>query len=136
MTDKNLEIRQAYGALLHDNIIVEKKKIQVYYQFVPKGSPPMYVLIQSMNSVGIETKQDQLREMSVQIVIHTRLQFNGGGECDKIANEVLELVYPDRDFRILPTMSTRLISDNNIADYDPQSKMQIIERILTFNHIY
>lgn len=135
MIDKNLEIRQAYGALL-SNILLGTKKVEVFYQFVPKGAPPMYILIQSMNSIGIETKQDQLREMSIQILIHTRLDFNGGGEADKIANEVMEALYPNRQFVIPHTKSTRLISDNTLSDYDHNAKKQIIERILTFNHIY
>lgn len=109
--------------------------VPVYYLFVPKDYPKLYVVVQGINSTGRESKNDQDRETSIQFAISTRMDLNSGWECDQIANRILELCYPNRETVVPGCLSMQLISDNTIPDYDPAAKKQIVERIITFSHI-
>lgn len=136
MNDKNIQLRQAYFELLNGKVkAIGGSNIDIYYLFVPATYKPLYILIQSINSVGAEGKSCQIRDTTIQVVISTRLPKNTGWECDKIADQVLKLIYPNREDKVDGTLGTDLVSDNTITDYDSASKMQIVERIITFRHI-
>lgn len=136
MEDKNIPIRQAYYSLLDGNVVYNGEPVPIYNGFVPQGYPSLYILLSSQNSVGRESKSDQLREMHTQFIVSTRLDNNSGWECDTIAGQILNLLYSNRDQKISGTDGTDLVSDDTMRDYDPEAKKQIVERIITFKHFY
>jgi hypothetical protein len=95
----------------------------------------MYIVVQSISSIGRETKCDTDISTSIQFSIYTRLERNSGWECDQIANQVYQLAYPNRQSKIPGCLSIELISDNTIGDLDAAGVKQIVERNIIFNHI-
>lgn len=135
MRDINLQLRQAYYEILNGNILLSGQPVKIYYMFVPQDYPLDYVLIQSINSTGRESKNDQDRDTTIQFLISTRRKNNSGYEADTIADQILNLAYPNRQAVIDGCMSMELVSDLTLADFDPQAKLQIIERNIIFSHI-
>lgn len=103
--------------------------------FVQQGYPDMYIVVQGINSIGRETKECQDRDTSIQFVISTRKDRNSGIECDSISDQLLNLVYPDRQTIIPGCLTMDLVSDNEFGDIDPSTGKQIIERVIIFKHI-
>lgn len=95
----------------------------------------MYIVIQSITSVGRETKTSQDREISIQFLVSTRLEINSGWECDQICNQIFELCYPDRSSKIHGCLSMDLVSDVTMNDVDETGRLQIVERAIIFKHI-
>ena len=140
MRDINLELRQAYYSLLngHVNVTYTGKApipVPVYYLQVPKNYLDFYIVIQSINSVGRESKNDTDVEISIQFAIYTRIELNSGWECDQIANQIYQICYQNREQKILGFLSTELVSDNTLGDLDAAGVKQIVERYITFSHI-
>jgi hypothetical protein len=140
LRDANGQLEQAYYAILKDNVSFSYTggatvNVPTYNTFVPAGFPPFYIIIQNLSSIGIETKNDQSREVSIQFLICTRLEANSGWELNKIADKLLELCYPERGSVINGCLSMDLVSDVNINDVDDSGRLQIRERALTFKHI-
>lgn len=136
MNDINIPIRQAYYSLLNGNVSYNGNNIKVYNLFVNDTvTPDIYIVIQAQNSVEISPKCDQMREATIQFLICTKLNYNSGWECDKIADQLLSIVYPNRSSVIDGCLSMDMVSDNTIADYDSEAKKQIVERVIIFKHI-
>lgn len=135
MRDINLQLRQKYYEKINGQITIEGEDVPVYYLFVPEGYPKFYIVVQSINSTGQESKNDQDRQTTIQFLISSRLKNNSGFEVDQIADQLLNLVYPNRNTIIEGCLSMELVSDLTIPDYDPQGKKQIVERNIIFSHI-
>jgi len=140
LKDINLTLRQAYYEKLNGHVNVQYSSgspiaVPTYNMFVPGGFPSMYIVIQSISSIGIETKTSQDRETSIQFLVSTRLERNSGWECDQIADQIYQICYPDRSSIIPGCLSMDLVSDVTIPDVDETGRLQIIERAITFKHI-
>ena len=135
MRDVNLSLRQAYHGILSGNVTVRGVEVPIYYLQVPDKYPDMYIVIQGINSVGVESKCDTDVSTSIQFAIFTRLERNSAWECDQIAGQIYELVYPNRQSKIPGCLSIELVNDNTLGDLDAAGVKQIVERIITFNHI-
>lgn len=116
-------------------MIIGGQPVKLYRIFVPQGHPDYYILIQGVSSVGIESKDDQDRNTSIQLVFYSRKDLNGAVELQSMVDQALQLVYPDRGFAPDGCLSMDLVSDIENGDIDPQSGKQIMERIITFKHI-
>lgn len=135
MRDINKPLARSYFDRLNGNVIINSQPVKLYRLFVPQGHPDYYILIQGVSSVGIETKNDQDRNTSIQLVFYSRKDLNGATELQSMVDQALQLVYPYRGFAPDGCLSMDLVSDNEIGDIDPATSKQIIERIITFKHI-
>lgn len=135
MKDTNLSLRQAYYERINGNITIRGAVVPLYNMLVPEGYPPCYIVINSVINTGRETKDTQDIQTGITFTISTRYDNNSGWECDQIASQLYQLVYPDRQTIIPGCLSMNLVTDMTVADYDASAKKQIIERNIIFNHI-
>ena len=135
MKDINLSLRQAYYSLINGQITVNSVVIPIYYLQVPDNYPSLYIVIQSINSTGIETKCSQDVDTSIQFAFCSRLERNSGWEVDQMAGQFYNLVYPNRRPVVSGVLSIDIINDNTIGGLDSGGVKQVVERIVTLNNI-
>lgn len=135
MKEVNLQLRQAYYALINGHITVNGEAIPLFYLQVPDQYHDLYIVINSMNSADAGgAKCALVTDSAIQFTIFTRLERNSGYEADLIASQLFELIFPNQQTIIPGTLSIELVNDNVIGSLDAAANKQVVERILTFNH--
>lgn len=140
MRDINLPMRKAYNALLKGNLTNNAAQVvSVYYQNAPDDVKALqYVIIENVSNTDNSTMNTVDLRCTIQVTIRTFDQVaNSGIECDRIAGQILELVYPNRLSAMAPdnlqVSTARLVTDT-VQGYTLNNTRNYVDRILRFEH--
>lgn len=135
MKNVNLTLRQAYHALIANNITLNGDVVPLFFLQVPDQYYDFYIVINSIGSTDAgSSKCGLLTDSNIQFTIYSRLERNSGYEVDLIADQLFTLVFPSSSTIIPGTLSIELVNDIVTGGLDASSNKQVVERVLTFNH--
>lgn len=147
MLDNSTVLRDAYLTALAD-LELDGVPIPVYDEALPVTGPVAqltgcvaYVLLKNQTSVDISPDCQFQTMCSIQVDIVTKFALSQGGKVtsERIANEVLQAIYPtasgehlnvDSDFNIL---STKLEMNKGLPEWNKTNT--VFRKQLLFNHI-
>lgn len=140
MLSSNLAIRQAYNTLL-STITYNSVSVPVYWQQLPTDTAPgIYITFGQIRNNDTSNKSASVTQTSVTVSIFTNSpQYNDGVAVDTVANEVLNRLYLNPQFKIPLSSSffhligTQLTSDQT-NDWSQDQQNIYIDRILVFEH--
>jgi len=141
MRDVNYSLRKAYFSAL-SGVEVNAVAVPVFYQELPANyNASNYIIINSVNNTDSSTKHKSDVISSVSVTIYTSaLASNAGKIADDMASQVMSIIYPDGQTRLildyadgLQLISTRLSGDNTM-NYGIRNERKFIDRTLIFKH--
>lgn len=141
MRDVNYSLRKAYWSAL-SGVEVNALAIPVFYQELPANyNAANYIIINSISNSDSSTKHKADVISTVTVTIYTSaLASNAGKIADDMASQVLAIIYPDGQTRLLlddadglQLVSTRLAGDNTM-NYGVTNERKFIDRTLIFKH--
>ena len=141
MLSSNLAIRQAYNTLLSTIQYPASVFVPVYFQQIPTDSAPgIYITFGQIRNNDDSTKSASVTQTSVTVSIFTNSpQYNDGVAVDTVANEVLNRLYLNPQFKIplsssfFQVIGTQLNSDQT-NDWSQDQQNIYIDRIMVFEH--
>lgn len=140
MLSSNLTIRAAYNTLL-STITYNSVAVPVYWQQLPTDiAPGIYIIFGQIRNNDDSNKGASVTQTSVTVSIFTNSpQYNDGVAVDTVANEVLNRLYKNPQFKIplsssfFQVINTTLESDIT-NDFSQDQQNIYIDRIMVFNH--
>ncbi len=140
MLSSNLTIRAAYNTLL-STITYNSVAVPVYWQQLPTDiAPGIYIIFGQIRNNDDSNKGASVTQTSVTVSIFTNSpQYNDGVAVDTVANEVLNRLYLNPQFKIplsssfFQVINTTLESDIT-NDFSQDQQNIYIDRIMVFNH--
>ncbi len=134
MRDINEPIRVAYLAAL-----TQIDGMEVYYQSLPNNlNPDNYLVFRSINSTDTSSKSSSRVDLNITVEIHTKNNIaNPGLTADNIADQIFNLVYPDKQTNLTLSRGQILwtqIANDRTLDYTLRNQSGYIDRFLTFRH--
>lgn len=139
MLSSNLALRKAYFATL-STIQYNSAAVPVYWSQLPTTvAPGIYIIFGSIRNTDDSNKNASVTQTSVTVSIYTNsLKYNDGVAVESVANEVLNRLYLNPQFKItlnqfFQVIGTQLTSDNT-NDFSQDKQNTYIDRIMVFNH--
>ncbi len=140
MLSPNLVIRTAYNNIL-STITYLGNPIDVYWQQLPTDiAPGLYIIYGQIRNNDDSNKNASVTQTSVTVSIYSNdMQYNDGVAVDTVANEVLNRLYLNPQFKIalnsqfFEVIGTELESDQT-QDFSQDKQNVYIDRIMIFNH--
>ncbi len=140
MLSVNLTIRAAYNSLL-STITYNSVAVPVYFQQLPTDTAPgIYIIFGQIRNNDDSNKGASVTQTSVTVSIFTNSpQYNDGVAVDTVANEVLNRLYLNPQFKIplgssfFQVIGTTLESDDT-NDFSQDQQNIYIDRVMVFNH--
>lgn len=138
MLSSNLAIRRAYFAALR-TIEYNSLFVPVYFSQLPTTiAPGIYIIFGQIRNVDDSNKSASVTKTSVTVSVYTNsVKYNDGVAVEQVANEVLNRIYKNPQFKILENSFFQVIGTELISDMTNDfSKDQnvYIDRILIFQH--
>lgn len=133
MRDINEPLRIAYAAAL------SQISVPVYYNTLPSNvTPASYVIFRSITNNDTSTKNSFDTSTTITVEIHTKNSpGNSGLSADRIADEVLQVIYPGQQANLNlsrgQVLSTQVANDVT-NDYSISGQFAYVTRIITFRH--
>lgn len=140
MLSVNLTIRAAYNSLL-STITYNSVAVPLYFQQLPTDTAPgIYIIFGQIRNNDDSNKGASVTQTSVTVSIFTNSpQYNDGVAVDTVANEVLNRLYLNPQFKIplsssfFQVIGTTLESDDT-NDFSQDQQNIYIDRVMVFNH--
>jgi len=138
MLSSNLALRKRYFAEL-SNIVYDSVQVPVFFSMLPTSiAPGLYITFGQIRNVDDSNKSASVTKTSVTVSVYTNsLKYNDGVAVEAVANEVLNRIYKNPQFKILTdsffqVIGTELTGDMT-NDYSTNQNVYI-DRILIFEH--
>lgn len=134
MIDINYSLRIAYNAAL-----TGIAGVPAYYQSLPNDrSDKTYIVFRSINNTDVSTTNSSDTSTTITVEIHTWNDIvNEGLNCDQIAREVFNRIYPDRQTNLsidgAQIVNTQVANDVT-NDFTQAGGRGYISRFITFRH--
>jgi hypothetical protein len=134
MRDMNEPVRVAYAARL-----LQISNMGVYYQALPNNiNPDNYIVFRSLTDNDVSTKSSSDVSLNITVEIHTKNNIaNTGLNVDTIADQVYQLIYPNKQTNITlsrgQVLQTQMVVDRTL-DYQLKNQFGYIDRFITFRH--
>lgn len=140
MLSPNLTIRQAYQSLL-STITYLSVPVPVYWSQLPTDiAPGLYIIFGQIRNNDDSNKNASVTQTSVTVSVFTNsVKYNDGVAVDTVANEVLNRLYLNPQFKIplanswFQVVKTTLQSDQT-QDFAQDKQNIYIDRIMIFSH--
>jgi hypothetical protein len=141
MRSSNIALRTKYTELLDSTITYAGVPVPAFFAFKPDDiEVKNYIIFGQINNNDTSTKDTSDTSTTIQVTIFTFDEKGNDGEAvDAIANEVLQIIYPDRHNRLdlstgnLQVTNTELSNDFT-QDYGQQADRLYLDRTITFRH--
>jgi hypothetical protein len=132
--DINEPVRVAYAAAL-----LQIPGMGVYYQGLPDNlNPDNYIVFRSINLVDDSNKHSPVVNLNITIEIHTKNNIkNPGLTADTIADQVYQLVYPDKQTNLTLSRGQIIwtqIANDRVDNITQRNQFGYIDRFITFRH--
>ncbi len=138
MIDIVYPLQKAYMLILA-GITYNSVAVPVFYQITPDNQPNNYIVFGQIRDADNSCMTDQFSLANVTVKIHTASEkYNSGAAVAKIADQVLQKVYPlhktiDLSADKLQLFSTKKTQDFT-EDWTLQNQIIYIDRTLQFTH--
>ncbi len=140
MLSSNLAIRAAYQSLL-STITYLGNPVKVFWSQLPTDiAPGIYIIFSQIRNVDDSNKNASVTQTSVTVSVYSNsVKYNDGVAVDTVANEVLNRLYTNPQFKIplanswFQVLGTTLTSDQT-QDFSQDKQSIYIDRIMIFQH--
>ncbi len=134
MRDVNEPVRVAYAAAL-----TSIPGVNTYYQSLPNNlNPDNYIVFRSINNNDASTKSSADVSLNITVEIHTKGNINNPGlTADTIADQVFQLIYPDKQTNIILSRGQVLhtvLANDVTMNFEQRNQFGYISRFITFRH--
>lgn len=140
MLSSNLSLSRAYFSIL-STITYLGNPVPVFKNQIPTTiSPGIYIMFGRIRNVDISDKSASVTQTSVTVSIYTNsLKYNDGEAVEIVANEVLNRIYKNPEFKIVLAESFFQVIGTSIQndftqDFSVDKQNVYIDRIIIFNH--
>lgn len=140
MLSSNLSLSRAYFSIL-STITYLGNPVPVFKNQIPTTiSPGIYIMFGRIRNVDISDKSASVTQTSVTVSIYTNsLKYNDGEAVEIVANEVLNRIYKNPQFKIALAESFFQVIGTSVQndftqDFSVEKQNTYIDRIIIFNH--
>lgn len=138
MLDCSNNIRQCYINLLEGNVIYNGKAVTVYGQTPFVTTPPIYIMIGSVNEVADNNNQQWVTDADIDVnIIVEQYRQPDLTVVDAISSLVLNLILPNTGIQDVGDASFQIFPKSRISSrYLPldNGDLYITRKILTINN--